>query len=61
MRIVKPGGLVLWHDYAGPRHAPGVFGALNALAATVPLQHVGGTTFAVWRRPRGAPSAQLVE
>ena len=51
MRIVKPGGLVLWHDYAGPGHAPGVFAALNALANTVPLRHVDGTTFAMWRRP----------
>lgn len=51
MRIVKPGGLVLWHDYAGPGHAPGVFTALNALAKTVPLRHVGGTTLVMWRRP----------
>ncbi len=51
MRIVRPGGLVLWHDYAGPRHAPGVYTALNALSQRVPLQHVRGTTFVVWRRP----------
>lgn len=51
MRIVKPGGLVLWHDYAGPGHAPGVFAALNALAKRVPLRHVDGTTFVMWRRP----------
>ena len=51
VRIVRPGGLVLWHDYAGPRHAPGVFTALNALAASVPLRHVCHTTFVAWRRP----------
>ena len=51
MRIVKPGGLVLWHDYAGPRHAAGVFSALNELARTTALRHVRGTTFVVWRRP----------
>lgn len=51
MRIVRPGGLVLWHDYAGPRHAPGVYAALNALSQRVPLHHVRGTTFVVWRRP----------
>ena len=50
LRIVKPGGLVLWHDYAGPRHAPGVFRALNHLAKTLPLRHVQGTTFAVMRK-----------
>ncbi|WP_461412429.1 class I SAM-dependent methyltransferase [Gemmatimonas sp.] len=51
MRIVKPGGLVLWHDYAGPRHAPGVFAALNRLAQRVPLRRVEGTTFVAWRAP----------
>ncbi|MEQ1691261.1 MAG: class I SAM-dependent methyltransferase [Gemmatimonas sp.] len=51
LRIVKPGGLVLWHDYAGPRHAPGVFRALNSLVQTIPLQHVKGTTFAAYRKP----------
>ncbi len=51
MRIVKPGGLVLWHDYAGPRHAPGVFAALNALSQSLPIRHVQGTTFVAWRRP----------
>ena len=55
MRMVKPGGLVLWHDYAGHGHAPGVFAALNALATTVPLCLVEGTTFAMWRRPLFTP------
>ncbi|HYW30212.1 MAG TPA: class I SAM-dependent methyltransferase [Gemmatimonas sp.] len=51
MRIVRPGGLVLWHDYAGSRHAPGVFDTLNALAKSADLQHVRGTTLVAWRRP----------
>jgi predicted O-methyltransferase YrrM len=51
MRIVKPGGLVLWHDYAGPTHAPGVFTALNRLAQRLPLRRVEGTTFVAWRAP----------
>ena len=51
LRIVKPGGLVLWHDYAGPQHAPGVFNGLNALAKTLPIRHLKGTTFAAYRRP----------
>jgi len=51
LRMVKPGGLVLWHDYAGPRHAPGVFHALNTLVRSMPLRHVQGTTFAAYRRP----------
>lgn len=51
LRIVKPGGLILWHDYAGPQHAPGVYHALNALAKTIPIRHLKGTTFAAYRRP----------
>ena len=51
LRIVKPGGLILWHDYAGPRHAPGVFRALNEMGKSLPLRHVQGTTFACYRRP----------
>ena len=51
LRIVKPGGLVLWHDYAGPHHAPGVFHGLHALMNTLPIRHLRGTTFAAYRRP----------
>jgi hypothetical protein len=52
MRIVRSGGLVLWHDYAGPAHAPGVFHALNVLAKSIELRHVRGTTLVAWRRPQ---------
>ena len=51
LRIVRPGGLVLWHDYAGRRHAPGVFETLNARAQRLPLRHVRGTTLVAYRRP----------
>ncbi len=54
MRIVKPGGLVLWHDYRGPDLTEGVFKALNALAETHTLRHVEGTSLVVWRRPQAA-------
>lgn len=46
--MVRPGGLVLWHDY-GPE-CPGVFRALNELAERMPLVHVAGTTLVAWRR-----------
>jgi hypothetical protein len=49
MRMVKPGGLVLWHDY-GPG-CRGVFDALNDLSRRLPLVHVAGTTLVAWRRP----------
>jgi predicted O-methyltransferase YrrM len=54
LELVAPGGLVLWHDYAGPRHAPGVYRALNELSARLPLARIEGTTLVAHRRP-GAP------
>ena len=50
LRMCKPGGLILWHDYAGPR-VPGVFKALNELARTLPLVHVAGTKLVAYRKP----------
>jgi len=52
MRMVKPGGVVLWHDYRGPWRSAGVFKALNELSRTVPLVHIAGTSFVAYRRPR---------
>jgi predicted O-methyltransferase YrrM len=52
--LVAPGGLVLWHDYAGPRHAAGVYRALNELSGRIPLVRIEGTTLVAYRRP-GAP------
>jgi predicted O-methyltransferase YrrM len=52
LRMVRPGGVVLWHDYDGARrHANGVFQALNELSRDVPLVHVAGTTLVAYRRP----------
>ena len=51
LRLVAPGGLVLWHDYAGPHHAPGVYRALNELSARLPLARLEGTTLVAYRRP----------
>jgi predicted O-methyltransferase YrrM len=51
LELVAPGGVVLWHDYAGPRHAPGVYRALNELAARLPLVRLEGTTLVAYRRP----------
>jgi predicted O-methyltransferase YrrM len=51
LELVRPGGLVLWHDYAGPRHSPGVYRALNELATRVPMVRITGTALAAYRRP----------
>jgi predicted O-methyltransferase YrrM len=53
LELVAPGGLVLWHDYAGPRHAPGVYRALNELTERLPLVRLDGTTLVAYRRPAG--------
>ena len=56
LELVAPGGLVLWHDYAGPRHAPGVYRALNELSQRVPLVRLEGTTLVAYRRPTAGPT-----
>lgn len=53
LQLVRPGGLVLWHDYAGPRHSAGVYRALNELATRLPLVRIKGTALAAYRRPVG--------
>jgi predicted O-methyltransferase YrrM len=59
LELVRPGGLVLWHDYAGPRHCPDVFRALNELAARIPLVRIKGTTIVAHRRPGYETTAPL--
>jgi predicted O-methyltransferase YrrM len=51
LNLVRPGGLILWHDYRGPRAVPGVYEELNVLSQTLPLRHVRGTSFVVYRKP----------
>lgn len=53
LRMVRPGGLVLWHDYRGPRTVPGVYQALNALSRDIPLVHIARTSLVVHRKPIG--------
>jgi hypothetical protein len=51
LRMVKPGGLILWHDYRGPHRSGGVFRTLNALSKTLPLVQIGGTSLVAYRAP----------
>lgn len=51
LQLVAPGGLVLWHDYAGPRHASGVYRALNELSRRIPLVRIEGTMLVAHRQP----------
>jgi len=55
LRMVRPGGLVLWHDYSPA--CPGVFRALNDLARRLPLVHVEGTTLVAYRKDPAAEGA----
>jgi predicted O-methyltransferase YrrM len=49
IRMVRPGGVVLWHDYTSRIH--GVFRGLNELARQLPLVHLAGTSLVAYRRP----------
>lgn len=48
LRLVKAGGVVLWHDYRGPV-LPGVYEGLNRLARELPLVHIKGTSLVAYR------------
>ena len=50
LRMVKPGGVVLWHDYQGPRHTKDVFRALNELGRRLPLRRIKGTRLVAYRQ-----------
>ncbi len=51
MDMVRPGGVVLWHDYRGPRRAKDVFAVLNILSKQIDLVQIANTSFVVYRAP----------
>lgn len=53
LRMLRPGGVLLWHDYRGPhvRPARDVFRYLNELCRTLPLKHLRGTSLVAYRAP----------
>lgn len=52
LQMLKPGGIILWHDYRGPNRSGGVFDALNPLGTKLPLMHIEGTSLVAYRAPR---------
>ncbi len=52
LRMIKPGGLILWHDYRGPLGGRGTDRALIELAQRLPLRHIAGTEIVAYRAPR---------
>jgi hypothetical protein len=50
LRMVRAGGVVLWHDYRGSRGPTAdVFAFLNELSESLPLVHLRGTSFVAYR------------
>ena len=52
-RMVRPGGVILWHDYRGPHVRPtrDVYRYLNEVHRNRPLTHLRGTSLIAWRAP----------
>lgn len=51
LEMLAPGGIVLWHDYRGPRQTKGVYQSLNELAERMPLGRVSDTSLVFYRKP----------
>jgi predicted O-methyltransferase YrrM len=51
IEMVRPGGLVLWHDYRGPRRTEGVYRALNELKDELGLRRLKDTSLVAYRKP----------
>ncbi len=52
MRMVRPGGVVLWHDYYGNTGGgPDVYRRLTELHERHELVHLDGTALVAYRRP----------
>jgi len=49
LRMVRPGGYVVWHDYRGPNRARGVYETLNALNRQLDLVHIKNTSFVIYK------------
>ena len=49
LRMIKPGGIIFWHDYRGPNRAPGVFETLNTFRKTLKLVHIAGTRLVAYK------------
>lgn len=51
IRMLAPGGWLLWHDFRSAREAPGVWRFLHELQATRDLVHIEGTALVAWQKP----------
>ncbi len=51
LKMLKPGGVIFWHDYRGPNRVPGVFQTLNKLQKDLNLVHIAGTNLVAYKKP----------
>ena len=51
LEMIKPGGIIFWHDYRGPSRARGVYNTLNNLSKSIKLVHIAGTSLVAYRAP----------
>ncbi len=49
LEMIKPGGVILWHDYRGPKRAKDVFSVLNKLSKRLDLAWIANTSFVAYR------------
>lgn len=60
MRMVKPGGVVLWHDYRADAPGRDVRRYLDALAKELPLVRLAGTRLVAYRAPARSSSDEAL-
>lgn len=53
LRLVRPGGTILWHDYL--LGWPGVVRAVDELLPNYPVVHIAGTSLAMLKLSQGTP------
>jgi predicted O-methyltransferase YrrM len=51
LRMLKPGGILLWHDYRGPWDEKDVYRYLNELRRDYPLVRLNRTSLIAYRAP----------
>lgn len=49
LKMIKPGGLILWHDYRGPYEMKDVYKALNELSEKIKLSRIPETSLVIYR------------
>ncbi len=61
LKMLKPGGIILWHDYnhLKGRTTKGVCKYLNELSAELPLVHLRRTSLVAFRSPRSTSFSDM--